>query len=280
MTAEYWRARAEADMDAAQEAAEARIARIRRAHLQAARELTEQIEKIVGRYQERFGLTREEALTRLKEPVDEDSRAYGYRVSRAEALRQAAEEQARKLDALERKEMDACFAQTAAESARRAGRMLAGLGFRTPDTAGFVRAIDTSWAGRNYAKSIWRNTQALAQTLDAEITAAFLSGKSNAAIERVIMDRFAVEFRQAERLVRTETAYVANQAAIEQYRHAGLEQFEFLTAKDSRTCPICMRHDGEVRSLSDAMPGETMPPLHPNCRCTVLPVVAQADETE
>lgn len=267
-------------MDAVQDAAEKRLERIGRAHLQATRDLTAQIEKIIGRYAQRFQLTREEAEARLKQPFDEDSRAYGYRMSRAEAMRKAAQEQAQKLEELTRREMDAQWVYTARESARRAESLLDGMGFSTPDTGGFQQALDTRWAGQSYSESIWRNTQSLAETLEREVTAAFLSGKSNAAIGQAIMNRFSVSFRQAERLVRTETSYVCNQAAIDRYKDAGFKHFEFLTAKDSRTCKVCAGHDGWVHALRDAKPGENMPPLHPNCRCTVLPVVPETAYNE
>lgn len=72
----------------------------------------------------------------------------------------------------------------------------------------------------NYSRHIWANTQELADTLDKEITAALMSGKTNAAIAQTTAKRFNVSFRQAERLVRAETSHVENQAAITRYAEA------------------------------------------------------------
>ncbi|MEA5015007.1 MAG: minor capsid protein [Candidatus Limiplasma sp.] len=232
------------------------------------------MQKIIGKYAQRMNLTREEAERFLRAPYDEDSRAYGYRMTRAEALKQAAQEQAKKLADLERREMKAQWDYAAKESARRAGDMLknmgAGTGFVSPDAGGVTRALNTRWAGKSYSDRIWANTAMLAETLEKEVTAAFLSGKSNAAIAQAITERFGVEFRQAERLVRTETAYVNNQAALDSYRAAGAKEVEFLTARDSKTCTVCAPLNGKVIPIEAAVVGETIGPIHPWCRCGVV----------
>lgn len=272
-SADYWRERAEANMDAAQDMAAARLKRIGRAYRQAEADLTEQVDKIIGRYAGRMGLSREEAERYLHAPFDENSRAYGYRMTRAEALRKAAQEQAEKLERKLRGEMDAQWSGAASESARRAEKLTAGISFTSPNMGGVRRALDMRWSGASYSQRIWANTRQLAELLDKEITAAFMSGKTNAAIARTVAERFQVSFAQAERLVRTETSYVENQAAIARYADAGCEEVEFLTARDSRTCPVCAGHNGARVKIAEARAGENVPPLHPWCRCTVVAVV-------
>lgn len=280
MASDYWRKRAEADMDAVQDAASIRINRIRQAHLQAAEDLTAQVEKIIGTYARRFDLTPEEAKKILLAPFDEDSRAYGYRMTRAEALRQAAQEQAAKLQALERREVEAQRHYTAGESARQADALLTSMGAHTgfgrPDTGGLMRSINTRWSGASYSESIWSNTSQLAEMLEREVTAAFLGGKSNRAIAELIDKSFNSGFRVAERLVRTETSYVNNQAALIRYEDAGIIEYEILTANNP--CPKCAKLNGNKILLRLAEVGVNMPPLHPWCRCTVLPVVPEMND--
>jgi hypothetical protein len=39
-------------------------------------------------------------------------------------------------------------------------------------------------------------------------------------------------------------------------------------------CPICADNDGEIVALGDSFPsGDSEPPAHPNCLCTILPVL-------
>lgn len=149
----------------------------------------------------------------------------------------------------------------------------------TPDLRGMLQAMDTVWAGGNYSTRIWKNTERLAETLSSEIEAAFLSGKSVRRMADTIMERFGVGYRAAECLVRTETSYVQNRTAARSYEDAGCTEYEVLTAQDRRTCQYCAKQNGKRYLLATMQAGENAPPFHPNCRCTILPVVGERTET-
>lgn len=96
---------------------------------------------------------------------------------------------------------------------------------------------------------------------------------------------------RAQRIARTEVIRAANAGSVEAYRNAGTVQWEWLTTSDP--CPYCAALNGKivavgepVFSLGDQFQPEGAsrpmafnytaidhPPLHPNCRCTVVPVV-------
>lgn len=281
-SAEYWKRRAEANMDGVQRGAEQRLARLGRAYHQAARELEGEVQRILGTYAKRFDLTPEEAAAALREPADEESRAYGYRVSRAEALEKAIRERLNGLGARLEWETAAQREWTASKSYQSARKMMRDMtggvvSQAVPDLQGLLRAMDTAWSGRNYSARIWRNTDHLAQMLEDEIEAAFLSGKSVRRMANVIMDRFGVGYRAAECLVRTETSYVQNQTAAQSYRDAGCTDYEILTASDRRTCRRCAAQNGRRYLFTEMQAGENAPPFHPNCRCTILPVVGEEE---
>lgn len=281
-SAEYWKRRAEANMDGVQRGAEQRLARLGRAYRQAAQELTDEVKRILGTYAKRFDLTPEEAAAALREPADEESRAYGYRVSRAEALEKAIRERLNGLGARLERETAAQREWTASKSYQSARKMMQDMtggvvSQATPDLQGLLRAMDTAWSGRNYSARVWRNTDQLAQMLEDEIEAAFLSGKSVRRMANVIMDRFGVGYRAAECLMRTETSYVQNQTAAQSYRDAGCTEYEILTASDRRTCRRCAAQNGKRYPFTEMQVGENAPPFHPNCRCTILPVVGEEE---
>lgn len=281
-SAEYWKRRAEANMDAVQRGAEQRLARLGRAYHQAAQELTGEARRILGTYAKRFNLTPEEAAAALREPADEESRAYGYRVSRAEALEKAIRERLNGLGARLERETAAQREWTASQSYQSAQKMMQDMtggvvSQAVPDLQGMLRAMDTAWSGRNYSARVWRNTDQLAQMLEDEIEAAFLSGKSVRRMANVIMDRFGVGYRAAECLMRTETSYVQNQTAAKSYEDAGCTEYEILTASDRRTCRRCAGQNGRRYPFTAMQPGENAPPFHPNCRCTILPVVGEEE---
>ena len=281
-SAEYWKRRAEANMDGVQRGAEQRLARLGRAYHQAARELEGEVQRILGTYAKRFDLTPEEAAAALREPADEESRAYGYRVSRAEALEKAIRERLNGLGARLERETAAQREWTASQSYQSARKMMRDMtggvvSQAVPDLQGMLRAMDTAWSGRNYSARIWRNTDHLAQMLEEEIEAAFLSGKSVRRMANVIMDRFGVGYRAAECLMRTETSYVQNQTAAKSYEDAGCTEYEILTASDRRTCSRCAAQNGKRYPFTEMQAGENAPPFHPNCRCTILPVVGEEE---
>lgn len=281
-SAEYWKRRAEANMDGVQRGAEQRLARLGRAYHQAALELEGEVQRILGTYAKRFDLTPEEAAAALREPADEESRAYGYRVSRAEALEKAIRERLNGLGARLERETAAQREWTASKSYQSARKMMRDMtggvvSQAVPDLQGLLRAMDTAWSGRNYSARIWRNTDQLAQMLEDEIEAAFLSGKSVRRMANVIMDRFGVGYRAAECLMRTETSYVQNQTAAKSYEDAGCTEYEILTASDRRTCSRCAAQNGRRYLFTEMQAGENAPPFHPNCRCTILPVVGEEE---
>ncbi len=72
----------------------------------------------------------------------------------------------------------------------------------------------------------------------------------------------------AERLSRTEVIAASNEGALHRYEIEGVDKSEFLAAPDA--CEICLPLDGKEYVTKE---GHGVIPLHPNCRCTWLPVV-------
>jgi len=107
---------------------------------------------------------------------------------------------------------------------------------------------------------------------------------------------FADNYR-AERIARTETARAANRATEFAYMQSGeVEGKEWVTALDERTCPWCEDMNGKTMGLGENYfdEGDSLtvtgdkgkpqiihfdyeeiidPPLHANCRCTLVPIL-------
>ena len=295
--ADYWLKRAEANMDLYQAEAAKRLRVIGKAMYDAQKQLAEEAQRIFRTFAGRFNLTDEEARAALAEPLGRaefdrlrarlatmppgnerlvleiraNSGAYAYRISRAEALREnIAIETARVSQVLE-DELTGQLRFTATEGYNRRMYDLqrqTGDAFAVPDVNGMKVAIDTPWAGANYSSRIWGARDALAKNLQEMISSGFLSGKSNTQVAREIRDRFGVAFRDAERLVQTETSYIAGQADKQAYKDLGIEEYEFIATLDSRTCKYCAPLDGSRHPVGAAEVGVNYPPIHPRCRCT------------
>lgn len=130
--------------------------------------------------------------------------------------------------------------------------------------------LETAWSGEHYSARIWRNTAAIAQRVRDDVTDMIVQGKGISQVRRRLMEDFSVAYSDASRLVRTEAAYVRNQAALTRYRQNGRRKVRWITGKsDGRECAVCRERDGQEYDI-DAVPRL---PAHPNCRCCYAPVV-------
>lgn len=78
---------------------------------------------------------------------------------------------------------------------------------------------------------------------------------------------------RAATMARTETITAFNQGAELRYAQAGVTTLEWLSAHDPpRVCEECLALDGTTFRVKSNHP---RPPLHPNCRCTVIPVMGK-----
>lgn len=134
--------------------------------------------------------------------------------------------------------------------------------------------IEYPYAGKMFSDRIWDNKDALVKHIKQNLTAGIIRGDSIQKIARQLKKDLNVLYYQAERLVRTETNYAMNQGHLKGYEDSGVvEKYEFLAAIDSRTSKLCKNQNGKVYKLSEATVGVNYPPVHCNCRSTVIPVL-------
>lgn len=123
--------------------------------------------------------------------------------------------------------------------------------------------------GKSWSQRIWDNTQLLAETLNEELLHCVVTGRKTSDLKKLLMERFDVSFRSADRIVRTEINHIQVQAAKQRYTDYGVEQVEVFAAKGERTCEVCGKLHGTRYPVGAKMPV----PAHPNCRCTIVPVI-------
>lgn len=137
-----------------------------------------------------------------------------------------------------------------------------------------VKAIlSTNWSGQMFSQRVWDNTNALADGLKHDMLVGIMAGKSEQHMADDIMSRCGVGAFEARRLVRTETTCVANMAELYGYKELDIDEYEFSACLDSRTSDLCRELDGKVFKRNSAQAGVNLPPMHPFCRSTTLPVL-------
>lgn len=152
-------------------------------------------------------------------------------------------------------------------------------GFGVGDTFGLLdtRLIESiitrPWApdGSNFSSRIWRDKNLLMSELQKVLTQSFIRGDAPDKAIRHIAKTMNVSKRAAGRLVMTESAFFANNARERAFRELGVEEYQFIATLDTRTSEICQEMDLKVFKLSEKQVGVNWPPLHPNCRSTIIP---------
>ena len=137
-------------------------------------------------------------------------------------------------------------------------------------------ALSYPWSGRSFSERIWGNKASTMNVLKETISKGIIQGKSIQRITKNIMDKEKVTRYNAERLVRTETNYFMTRGHIEGYKESGIiEALQIDEYIDGRTCSACKNKDGTIVKLSEVIYGDNVPPFHPGCRGTVIPIIEE-----
>lgn len=109
----------------------------------------------------------------------------------------------------------------------------------------------------------------LAKRMSRSLVEGFEKGETINLLTRRVKEVTDFGKQRAVTIARTETMRAVNSATKDRYERAGVTKVEWLTALDSRQCDECESLHGEVFDI-DKVPDL---PVHPNCRCTVIPVI-------
>lgn len=138
-------------------------------------------------------------------------------------------------------------------------------------------AANKIWAGEHFSDSIWTNKNKLMSKLSTQIVNGILTGKSSQVLAKELANAMRTSYSNAIRVVRTELSYVINQATQDAYIESDVvEGQEWLAAPDeARRCKRCRDKSGEIFYFKNGIPEPSVhtPPLHPNCRCCLVPVL-------
>ena len=127
--------------------------------------------------------------------------------------------------------------------------------------------VTENWSGITYSNRIWKNADNFNVRVMDDIESLIVSGKNPSDVKRKLMEDYGVRWDEADRLIRTESSRAYNKAARDSYTSAGIDKCEYLAESDC--CDICREYKGRK------MPIMEFPelPMHPNCRCTIAPIV-------
>lgn len=152
---------------------------------------------------------------------------------------------------------------------KKAEGKLTGVSFSMFNPNTLNEVINANFKGATFSARIWLRQDKLKAQLNNLIIQSAVLGKDHRKVAKEVEKRFSVSYSDAKRLVRTETMRVLNSACINSAKDRGYKRVMWLTAEDEMVCKECGPLNRQVMEIDRV---EAIP-LHPNCKCTVLPVV-------
>lgn len=143
--------------------------------------------------------------------------------------------------------------------------------FNAVTAAGVEKAVKSRWSQYTYSQSIWNDRDKLTHALSTVIPQSFSRGLSSNQLGDMIAKEMNASRNRGRTLARTEVNNICNQADLDAYKVAGVEEYDYLATLDLRTSEICRSLDGTTHKVSQASVGVNYPPMHPNCRSTTVP---------
>lgn len=132
------------------------------------------------------------------------------------------------------------------------------------------KALNYPWSGHMFSEVIWKNNNKLIYDLKNVITKGLIEGKSYINMAHELNKLMEKGIYNSLRIIRTETAHIVNQAALDRYTESNVvSKIRVLAAEDERMCSVCGGMHDKVYKLGS----EPLLPNHANCRCCYAPVV-------
>ncbi|QEA41221.1 hypothetical protein FGL85_01050 [Leuconostoc pseudomesenteroides] len=294
MADNYWEKRTKAIMDLLDVKDTELTNAVLKEYQAASDDISRKIDDFYEKYADKNTISYDEARKRVR-AVDLDDyvkRANAYRVSNKDnpelLKRLNAQYMTSKISRLELLKLEIDFrilqasnaqsetftAYLAKESAYIYSALSVGNAIKTLNEREIESILQMEWSGASYSQRIWRDNDVLANKLKDELVKAAINGTNPRVTTKKLRDTFGGTKPNTERLVRTESTYVANASTAKRYDNIGVKEYEFVAVLDRRTSSICRDMNGQTFPLSEFMPGTNAPAMHPNCRSTIVPAAS------
>lgn len=299
-SAAYWKKRQLRQMTSAQKSAGQVMKTALKAYNKALSDSEEYIKRVFAGFESVTKLSREDGMELINHAMQEDlvsdllklreqltdkmqiravdnrinALAYGARINRLEAVKQNIYTAMKNAGIKE-----AAAGKSILGGIYKSGRndVLEGLGvsFDVIPKRAVDMAIREKWHGKNYSQRVWKNTSVAAENAGKIIQSGLADGMSVQdmanQLKEAVGDNSKGALYRASRLIRTDASHYMNKGELEAYKEAQVEEYEYLAAHDA--CSDCAEWDGQKIKVEDAQEGVNYPPMHPNCRCTTVPVI-------
>jgi len=144
-----------------------------------------------------------------------------------------------------------------------------GTSFKLLNNEAIAQIIKNPINGLNFSSRVWNNRDLLASRVNQEIKNGIIQGLSNHEMAKRVDKKMNSGFKNAKRLIDTETSNTLNQGTLTGYENSKVvKKYQYLATLDERTSNVCSSLDMEVFKIPDGVTGLNYPPMHVNCRST------------
>lgn len=143
--------------------------------------------------------------------------------------------------------------------------------FNTIDSKIVHQLINQIWVadGKSFSQRVWDDVDKLVDTLNDELLHCVITGKKTTELVHLLQERFGVSYNNADMIARTEMAHIQTEAAKKRYEDYGIKQVQIWASPDERRCKEC----GKLHKTKYFTNEQVPIPVHPRCRCCIIPVV-------
>lgn len=145
------------------------------------------------------------------------------------------------------------------------------IGVKKPTLEALKVLLRKKWLGENFSDRIWSNKEKLLGQLNTTFLQGVAQGFNPKKIAKLMQKNVDSSYSNCERLCRTESAYVSEEATRVAYNDQNVKKYQFLATLDNKTSALCQDYDNRVFNVDEIEVGVNYPPLHPNCRSTTTP---------
>lgn len=136
--------------------------------------------------------------------------------------------------------------------------------------------INGDFKGTSFSNRIWVNGQELQSSLENGLHRSLILGENPRQWSSMMSEHLKKNmantgkenaFYNAFRLAVTETARVQITTGLKLMKEGGYDKYIWIA--EPGACHICAPYNNQVFDMKEASMGDTLPPMHPFCRCSV-----------
>lgn len=139
--------------------------------------------------------------------------------------------------------------------------------------------LNANFYGKSFSERVWGNG-GLYHQMQKQVFKSISNIMTDMDGYRKERNRLAnvmgAKKHEAMRLLKTEMARIRSDVDLAKYKENGFTHYVFVC--EPNPCKICAEYDNQVFEVSKGMTAITMPPLHPNCRCSTYGRVELPDK--